>query len=174
MAHLRPVPITHPGVLICIHHSAANDKTSDPETLKAEYQHRNEGYNFVIDDDFWKEHGAGNDRIFKAVQMLPDDVVSNGAYGANRSGPWYAWNICVDGNFENQEPTNDEMFALIQVIAAKAKKWGWRKRDVHRITYHQEIGHTYSPVRYGTACPGKNMISKVPYIRERVKGYLPE
>lgn len=174
MARLRPVPITHPNVLICIHHSAANDNTSDPETLKHEYQFRGEGYNFVIDDDFWKEHGTGNDRVFKAVQMLPDDVVSNGAYGANRSGPWYAWNICVDGNFEHQEPTGDELFALIQVIAAKAKKWGWKKKDVWRITYHQEIGHKYSSVRYGTACPGRNLIAKIPYIRERVKGYLPE
>lgn len=173
MPHVRPIPLTDKRLLVVVHHSAANDAYSDVESLKAEYRHRGEGYNFVIDDDFKRLGGTGTDRIYQAVQALPDTVVSNGAYGLNRSGPWYGWNICIDGNFEIQEPTEDELHALIQVIAAKTRSWGWRKSDVWRVTYHQEAGHKYSSVRYGTACPGKNIIKRFAWIRSEVARYLP-
>ncbi|MGV3524353.1 MAG: N-acetylmuramoyl-L-alanine amidase [Candidatus Sericytochromatia bacterium] len=173
--HLRPVPLNHPNLLIVVHHSAANDAYSDAATLQAEYRHRGEGYNFVIDDDWKRLGGSGNDRVYQAVQTLPDTVVSNGTYGLNRSGPWYSWNICIDGNFETSEPTADELHALVQVVAAKAKAWGWKKKDVlWRLTYHQEAGHKYSAVRYGTACPGKNIIKRFGQIRADVARYLPE
>ncbi len=173
--NIRPVPLTSPQLLVVVHHSAANDDYSDAATLAAEYRHRGEGYNFVIDDDFKRLGGNSRDRIAQAVQTLPDTVVSNGTYGLNRSGPWYSWNICVDGNFEHQEPTEDELFALVQVIAIKTKSWGWKKKDaLWRLTYHQEAGQKYSSVRYGTACPGKNIIKRFGEIRQKVAHYLPE
>lgn len=175
MAYQRPVPLTDPHLLVVVHHSAANDDYSNAETLRQEYLHRNEGYNFVIDDDWKRLGGNGNDKVFQAVQLLDDNLVSNGTYGANRSGPWYAWNICIDGNFEIQEPTADELYALVQVVAAKTKKWGWRKKDaMYRLTYHQEVGQKFSSERYGTACPGKNMIRRFADIRAQVARYLPD
>ena len=79
----------------------------------------------------------------------------------------------MDGNFELVPPTPQEIEKLIQVIAIKAKKWGWRKKDVWRISYHQEIGLKYARTKYVTACPGKYMIAKIAYIRARVATYLP-
>jgi hypothetical protein len=175
MKNIRPVSLSSAQLLVVVHHSAANDAYSDPETLKQEYLHRGEGYNFVIDDDWKRLGGTGTDKVFQAVQLLPDNLVSNGTYGLNRSGPWYAWNICIDGNFEISEPTQDELYALVQVVAAKTRAWGWCKRDVAtRLTYHQEAGQKYSAVRYGTACPGRNIIKRFDWIRAEVARYLPE
>lgn len=173
MAYQRPILLTNPQLLVVVHHSAANDDYSDAETLRQEYLHRNEGYNFTIDDDWKRLGGSGSDKVFQAVQQLPDEMVSNGTYGLNRSGPWYAWNICIDGNFEIAEPTADELYALVQVVAVKTRAWGWKKKDIWRLTYHQEAGIKYSPERYGTACPGKNVIRRFTEIRAQVAKYLP-
>lgn len=161
----RPISLSDARLLIVVHHSAANDVWSDPETLKAERQRRGEGYNFIIDDDL----SGPNDKKFEAVQDAPDDEISNGTYGIN----WQAWNICIDGNFEESKPTEDEIYALIQVIAAKAKKWGWTKKDVWRIITHQYAGQHISTEYYGTACPGRNLIAQIQKIRLKVQGYLP-
>ncbi|MBT9548619.1 MAG: N-acetylmuramoyl-L-alanine amidase [Candidatus Sericytochromatia bacterium] len=150
---------------IVIHHSAANDAYSGAAALKAERQHRGEGYNFIVDDD----QGPGNDGKYTAVQDAPDNEISNGVYGVNSQ----AWNICIDGNFEHQQPTADELHALVQVIATKARAWGWRKRDISRIVTHQYAGQYLSAERYGTACPGRNVISRMAEIRQRVAAYLP-
>jgi hypothetical protein len=156
-------PISQIGYFV-IHHSAAD---LDVAGLKHEYAMRGEGYNFVIDD----ETTSQTDRKYDAVELLPPTVISNGVYGLNRS----AWNICVDGNYEVQAvaQNSDKVHALIQVIAAKAKAWGWRKHHVAYIITHQHAGLYLSPTRYGTACPGKNLIAHLPYIRQQVARYLP-
>jgi hypothetical protein len=155
---------------IVVHHSAANDIYTDIEDLKRHRIHSGLGYNFIVDDDdALRDSAKGNDRKFKASQDAPDTQISNGTYGINTN----AWNICVDGNFEHQKPTEDELFAVVQVIASKARSWGWRQKDVSRIIGHYYAGKYLSRQRYGTACPGKNLISQLPDIRKRVAAYLP-
>lgn len=146
--------------VICLHHSAANDLTNNAATLFKEWEHRGEGYNGVIDAD----KGPAT-----FTEQLPEEAISNGVYGYN----YESWNLSVDGNFEINKPTPQEIEMIIQVCAAKAKKWGWTKKDVWRITYHQEVGLKYARTKYGTACPGKYLIAQVPYIRKRVADYLP-
>lgn len=155
---------------VVIHHSAANDRYTGVNDLKRHRQISGEGYNMIIDDDdVFKNVAAGYDGKFTAVQDAPDTQISNGTYGVNAQ----AWNICVDGNFEHQQPTDDEIFALVQVIAAKTRRWGWRKKDVARIIGHQYAGRYLSSQKYGTACPGRNLISRIPEIRQKVAAYLP-
>jgi hypothetical protein len=151
---------------IVVHHSAANDAYIDAADLINERKQRNEGYNYIIDDDT----APNNKKVHASLQDVPDAEVSNGTYGING----IAWNVCVNGNFELRQPSSDEVAELIQVIASKAKRWGWRKDDVHRIITHNEAGRKYSSEYYVTACPGRFMIAKIPYIRERVATYLPE
>lgn len=148
---------------IAIHHTADH---ASVDQLLHERARRGEGYNFIIRDD-----EMPNNRKFQAVQDAPDTEVSNGTYGANLQ----SWNVSVVGNFEIEKPTDDEVHALVQVIAAKARAWGWKKRHVSQITYHQYIGKFLAPAgyRYGTACPGKHMIARIPEIRQRVAAYLP-
>lgn len=150
--------------LLVIHHSADN-ATSDQ--LIRERARRNEGYNLIIQDI-----GKPDDKQVKLVQDAPDTEISNGTYGANTE----SWNIVVPGNFENQKPTPDQIHGLVQALAIKAKAFGWRKRDISKITYHQYVGaYLNAPGwRYGTACPGRNLISRMSEIRQRVAAYLPE
>ena len=157
----RALPVN----LVVIHHSASNDVSSTFHDLINERKRRNEGYNFIIDDT-----GNPNDGKADAVQDVPDDEISNGVYGVNS----IAWNVCVDGNFEISHPTNDEVEKLCQVIAVKCLKWGWRKKDVEKIITHRDAGMNYSKEKYITACPGKNLISRIECIRSRVKSYLPD
>jgi hypothetical protein len=169
----RPIALTDDRLIVVIHHTAANDAFTDTADLMNERRHRNEGYNVIIDDDdiFTEGPAAGKDGEASVTQDAPDTGVSNGVYGSN----WRAVNICIDGNFETARPTDDEVNALVQVIAAKAKRWGWNKADTQtRIMGHQEAGRRLSPTPYGTACPGKNLIARIPEIRNRVAAYLPE
>jgi hypothetical protein len=159
-------PRVKPIQYIVIHHSAANDAYVDAADLIDERKRRSEGYNYIIDDDT----APSNKKVHASLQDVPDGEISNGTYGING----IAWNVCVNGNFELRQPSSDEIAELIQVIASKAKRWGWRKGDVHRIITHNEAGRKYSEEYYVTACPGRFMIAKVPYIRERVATYLPE
>jgi hypothetical protein len=149
---------------IAVHHSADN---STPDQLIRERARRNEGYNVIVQDV-----GGPNDKQVKVVQDAPDTEVSNGTYGVNLQ----TLNVVVPGNFELKEPTPDQIWGLIQVIAAKAKALGWRKRDVTRISYHQYLGRLVAPAgyRYGTACPGANIIKRMPEIRQQVARYLRE
>lgn len=155
---------------VVVHHSASNDSTTGLEHLMAERKRRNEGYNVIIDDDDGElDPRKRADGVADWTQDAPDLVVSNGTYGVNAK----SWNVCIDGNFEVSDPTPDEVETLIQVIAAKVRRWGWKKHDVWRIIGHRDAGEKYSKTRYVTACPGRNLYKLLPYIRERVAAYLP-
>jgi len=149
---------------LVIHHSADNSKA---DALIKERARRNEGYNLIVQDI-----GTPDDRQVQLVQDAPDTEISNGTYGANTQ----SWNVVVPGNFENQTPTPDQIYGLVQALAVKAKRFGWRKKDIAKITYHQYVGkYLAAPgYHYGTACPGRNLISKISEIRLRVAAYLPE
>lgn len=160
MGKIRQVPIKW----FVVHHSAANDLYTDIEDLVAERARRNEGYNIIIDD----EDLPNNGRV-RLVQDAPDNEVSNGVYGLND----VSLNFCIDGNFENSIPTEDEINALVQALAVKAKRLNWNKEYARKhIITHNEAGRLYASVKYVTQCPGKNLIALMPEIIERVITYL--
>ena len=155
---------------IVIHHSASADKYSTHDTLAEHLKATNLGYHITIDDDaVFTAKVAGEDGKYTFRQQAPDDEVVWGAAGCNYNG----WHVSIDGNSQVNPPTKDEIHALVQVIAAKAKAWGWKKADVGRIVTHNHVGLHISVSRYMTECPGKPIIALVPEIRERVAAYLP-
>jgi hypothetical protein len=173
MGKQRVIPLTSPLILFVVHHSAARDEYSNIQDLIAERKRRNEGYNIVVDDD-----GDPDDGRAEWAQDAPDTEVSNGTYGINER----AVNFSIDGNLELRPPTIDEYKTLVQVMAAKAKRFGWRKVDAlgdlrtrkpSRIITHQEAGLKYSSAKYRTACPGRFMIALMGELRRDVAGYLP-
>ena len=156
---------------IVVHHTASNDPTSSHSSLATHLFHTNLGYHVTVDDDaVFKAKGAGNDGKFTFKQQVPDNEVVWGASGCNFNG----WHIAIDGNSLVHPPTEDEKFAVVQIIATKAKLFGWRKKDVNRIITHQYVGTHLSPKPYSTACPGKPIIDWMPELRTRVAAYLPE
>lgn len=155
---------------LVLHHTASNDRYSTHDSLDAHQRATGLGYHVTIDDDaVFQSKAAGADGEFTFKQHAPDDEVVWGAAGGNYNG----WHLAIDGNSQTNHPTEDELHAAVQVLAAKAKKLGWRKADVARIVGHNYIGTHVSAKRYVTECPGKPLIALLPSIRERVSAYLP-
>jgi hypothetical protein len=170
----RQIPMTDPRTYLVVHHSAADPENFGLDNFWAEYQKRDEGYNIVLTQDEHLSHIHEAPFIevngVQVAQEAPDNEISNGTYALNP----LSYNVCLNGNFEESEPTEFEISELVQVLAAKCKAWGWKKSDaLHRIITHNEAGTKYARVRYVTQCPGKNLINLMPGIRTRVASYLP-
>jgi hypothetical protein len=162
-------PLTAIKYLV-VHHTASADAYSTHETLDAHQRATGLGYHATIDDDAaLKAKAAGADGKFTFKQHAPLDEVVWGAAGCNYNGA----HVAIDGNGLIAPPTNDEVYALVQVLATWAKQLGWKKSDVGRIVGHDYIGKHVSATRYITECPGKPIIALLPAIRARVAAYLP-
>ena len=157
MGRQRGLSLLSDLIIFVVHHSAAYDQTSTPRSLKRHRKYSNLGYNVIIDD-----LTDPNDGEFVIVQDAPDKEISNGVYGKNT----VAINFCVDGNFETTKFSKDKEDGLVTALARKALLFKWTEKDVRaRITTHREVGRQLG---YGTACPGKNIIKRMPGIIERV------
>ncbi len=152
------VKLIHTVQYLVLHHTAANKNTTTVADLIAERERRNEGYNKIIEE---------RDGVVTVTQDVPDGYISNGTYGLNQ----ISQAIAVNDNFEINVPSDAVVEKVIQVLATMAKRLGWRKGMSHMIIGHQQAGKI-SAEKYGTACPGKHMIAKIPYIRGRVEAYL--
>ena len=156
---------------LVVHHTASSDAYSTHDSLDAHQRATGLGYHATIDDDLaLKMRAAGKDGRWTFRQHAPLTEVVWGAAGCNYNGA----HVSIDGNSQVAPPTDDEVFALVQVLAAWAKQLGWQKRDVSRIVTHNYVGLNISATRYGTECPGKPIIAMMPAIRERVAVYLPD
>lgn len=161
---------------IVLHHTASADRYSTHETLAEHLKATGLGYHVTVDDDLaLQAKAAGSDGKFTFKQQAPDDEVVWGAAGCNFNG----WHIAIDGNTKERPPTDDEKHAVVQIIAAKARAWGWRKGDVlgtrtapSRIVGHYYVGSHISAKRYGTECPGPPLIAWLPELRVAVAAYL--
>ena len=87
------------------------------------------------------------------------------------------------GNFNIQQPTDEQLQALVKLTAALAKKYSidpmgkvtyFRKSEwppyMTAVNGYAIAGH--KDVSNATACPGANMIALLPTIRQRVKDAL--
>lgn len=103
------------------------------------------GYHFVID---------GKGRI---AEGRPSDVLGAHAGRANRGNI----GISLMGNYNKQQPTEQQLESLTRLAAFIATKYGI---DVARDGRFE--GHS----RYGnTSCPGKNLVAVLPQLRARIK-----
>lgn len=140
---------------IVIHHSASSrDKTSIknidswhkarafPISLLGYYV----GYHYVI-------LGDGT-----AIQTRNDDEV--GAHAREGDMNFKSIGICLTGNFENEEPTEEQLMVLNGLIADKMK--------AYNITKDKVISHNEIP--YATACCGKNLIEWLKQFRNSAEG----
>ena len=156
---------------IVIHHTASADAYSTHETLALHQKATGFGYHATVDDDAaLKAKAAGKDGSATWKQQTPLDEVVWGAAGCN----YNALHLSFDGNTNTAPPTDDEAHLAVQILAAWAKKLGWRKKDVERLVTHNYVGLHLSAKRYVTECPGHALIQLMPDLRRRVAAYLPE
>lgn len=99
-------------------------------------------------------------------------VISKGGRIVNGQDTWhtYGYNhnglaVCLDGQFEIEEPTDKQIDALVKVLRNWKKKYPEAKIVGHRDLRFIENGK----VRNATACPGKNLYKRIPEIKTKVE-----
>jgi len=80
-----------------------------------------------------------------------------GAHSPQQQGNFKYLGVALIGNFNNDVLEGEQYDALISLLRRLAKDYNWAKEDIH---FHQE----FKP----TACPGKDVIGKLPQIREDI------
>lgn len=160
-----------------VHHTAENldrERNRTPEELmRAIYYYHTVtkgwgdiGYNFVIDRAGNVYEGRAG---YERNQRIPV-----GAHVAYRNIGTIG--IALMGNFQEEEPTDAQLDVLALLISdlsqqigsdplGETKFWG---KTTPNILGHQEL----AALGHGTACPGKNMMSKFPDLRKRVREML--
>jgi N-acetylmuramoyl-L-alanine amidase len=127
---------------IYVHHSASPKKSTDASRIRRWHIDRgwnDIGYHWVIEHD---------GKIAKGRQ---ETTIGAHVKGKNRN----SIGICVCGNFEIEQPNPIQWTLLCCMLQYLMYKYKLTKDD---ISYHREAA--------ATACPGKNLISKLKEWRE--------
>ena len=131
--------------IACVHHTAGNRAGSYDETLR---YHRDSrvwnapGYGLHIREDGRVSYGVGPSNI------------THGVYGRNAT----AFHVCLAGNFENVQPTAEQLQALYGALCILDDVYtphGLPWRGPREIALKGR----------GTACPGTNLRSHVEVMR---------
>lgn len=140
---------------LVVHHSAGA-KTQTIEDIKQIHIKKGYvdiGYHKVIDPDGDVHQGRA------------DAVIGAQAFGANA----FSMGICCIGNYDIEEPNESLVKSLIQVLATLCKR---HKLSVDKIIGHRDVATMFKVPEGASACPGKFMYAKLPYIRQEVQKYI--
>ena len=139
---------------ITIHHTAveAGTATSGAERARNHLRHhRSLGWN-----DLAYHHLV--DRTGVIFEGRPLDAVGDTATGYDPAGHYLP---CLEGNFDSQEPSDQQVEALVRLVAAVADEFGL---DPATITGHGDHART--------TCPGAAVSARLNEIRARVRTAL--
>ncbi len=160
-------PVTH----LIVHHSAGNNTSSNWSAVVASIFdfHVNTngwqdvGYNWLIDPNGIIYEGRGGGDNVRGAHMC--------GYNNNTMG------VCVLGNFELIEPTEDAIEALERLLAWKSCQANIDPTGSKDIVSHFGNMMTISGHQDGcrpghTACPGNFFVPKLDKLRMDTKGYI--
>lgn len=137
---------------LVVHHSAS--KRSNTTKEKIDKWHKKKGWNGVGYHKVIEEKGAIKDGRSELIQGAH-------ALGVNAR----SLGVCVVGNFEEEMPTSFQIDSLVKVLTQWCKKYNL---DDTAIYGHYNVPGGTTP----TACPGKNLKSKLHLIKAKVKRNL--
>jgi N-acetylmuramoyl-L-alanine amidase len=133
---------------LVVHHSASPRATTTRDIIEGWHLQRgfrSIGYHKVIEGDGAIKDGRSEEQMGAHTR------------GANAN----SLGICVVGNFEHEEPTQEQISSLISVLDTWCKK--------HKLTGRDIYGHGEVPGgTTATACPGKNLKHRLDLIRLKV------
>ncbi len=133
---------------LIVHHSASNSVTTKKVDIEMWHKQRGFsqiGYRKIIE-------GKGN-----IVDGRPETTQGAHTRGANQA----SLGVCVIGDFERNVPSSRQIAALISVLTDWCKKY---KIDTTNI-----YGHYNTPGgNTKTSCPGKNIINRLPIVKQKV------
>ena len=133
---------------LVIHHSASSRDTTTKEMIESWHLNKGYssiGYHYIITGDGKLHVGR------------PADQVGAHAYGRNQD----TLGICLTGNFDIEQPTEEQINTLIQLVAILCKR--------HKLATNKVIGHRDT---IATSCPGKNLYDALPKLKSKVAKYL--
>ncbi|WP_138431518.1 N-acetylmuramoyl-L-alanine amidase [Fodinibius saliphilus] len=167
-----PYPLTDVTHQI-VHHSAGTNSTDDwPAVVRAIWDYHvntngwsDIGYNWLIDPNGIVYQGRG--------WVDGDDEVQGAHFCGTNSN---TMGVCLMGNFEEVAPREEAKKSLSNLLAWKSDE---KNIDPLAIQYHsssQQNLKTISGHRDGcnTLCPGENLYTQLPQIRNRVKELIQE
>lgn len=177
---ITPISVKREKIKLIVHHTAEmfsglNTDAKVQEAIRKIYEfHARKrgrgdiGYNFII---------APDGKIYEGRVGWPGTVWMHTLWNNTPS-----IGISVMGNFEKEQPTQEQIDSLIKLLSVLAKQYGIDPTD--RAKYHKAsktypyvtdvenytiIGHTDAG---STACPGENLYAQLPFIREKVRKNL--
>ncbi|MDH3324666.1 MAG: N-acetylmuramoyl-L-alanine amidase [Candidatus Peregrinibacteria bacterium] len=120
------------------------------------------GYNYVVDKQ-------GN--IYEGRAGGPKSVGAHTAF--HNIG---TVGVSLMGNFQREKPTEAQLKVLSLLLADHSRRFGveltgstnFLGKYTHNIAGHRDIAKK----GHGTACPGKNLVEKLPWIRAESARYL--
>lgn len=159
--------VTH----LIVHHSAGTNTNGNWKNIVASifdfhvYTNgwQDIGYNWLIDPTGVLYEGRGGGENVRGAHMC--------SYNNNTMG------VCMLGNYESTEPTDEMMTTLRSLLAYKACKEGISADGSSNILSHTGHMHHISGHKEGcspnyTECPGKFLFSKMELIRTETKNYM--
>ncbi len=161
--YIWPLQYSNDIKKIVIHHTAAaHDENRNPKNImRAIYYYHTVsrgwgdiGYNYVIDR---------NGTIYEGRKG--GDYVVGGHVYCNNIG---TIGVSLMGNFVDENPSKEQITALIKLLAVLTKKYGVDpigKEVFHGKITQNILGHKDLAA---TACPGENLYNKLFYIRQNV------
>lgn len=134
---------THPTEYVYVHHVAGNMSMREIQDLHMDRRGWDDvGYNFVIEK-------SGDVNIGRGFGVKGGGVLD--------PENWYCHSICLNGNYQIEQPTTAALLALTELLAMGERLGHWLI-DVrgHRDTMD-------------TSCPGDNLYSLLPTIENSAK-----
>jgi len=123
---------------IIIHHTAISRKYNMAQFDAVVRYHKSKGWGNIGYHYFIEPNGA-----IKKCRL--DDQV--GVHCIEQSMNFHSLGICLTGNFDVEQPTNQQIFALRDLLQSLCVKF---KISQYRIFFHRDLAKYKS-------CPGKNL-----------------
>lgn len=129
---------------IMIHHSAVSyDK--NPDQFVANNNYHKSMWNFKSSLGFYLGYNYEISKVGVVRQARKDGERTAAAYQENMNDG-RCIHVCLDGHFDNEKPTPEQIFALRDLLRRLVKEHGINKDN---IVFHNK----YAP----KTCPGKNI-----------------
>lgn len=168
--YIPPAAYTQVSHLI-VHHSAGTNVSQNwPAVVASIFDfHVNTnrwqdiGYNWLIDPEGTIYEGRGGGDNVRGAHMC--------GYNNNTLG------VCLLGNFELYEPSEEAVLSLERLLSWKACLESINPEGIENIVSHYGQMYNISGHQEGcrpghTACPGKFLFSKLPQIRSYTSNYI--
>lgn len=129
---------------LMLHHSAVS-RDKNPDQFKANNEYHKAQWNFKSSLGFFLGYNYEINPKGKVYQARKDGEQTAACYQGNMNSGKCV-HICLDGNFDVEKPTPNQIYALRDLIKKLAKKYSIKTKN---IVFHRDYAEK--------SCPGMNV-----------------